>query len=175
MSSKTQAYILVALTILAALTPVVSILAGLNLPTAAHVLAALIAVAGSLKLVLSPSTSDKVRIEGAAEVPGATERLAVAIAKKDAKKGPPPLATGLLFLLVTGCAAVPALVVTIAGDVCKLVAQDDPTEPQWAQVACTIEGEAGPVIVELPWSSWISAQGQTSAQAKAFAKAKAKK
>jgi hypothetical protein len=78
-----------------------------------------------------------------------------------------------LVLLVMGCGVPPqtiaGIVVTVAGDVCKLISQDDPTAPEWATVACTVEGVAGQVVVSLPWSSWTSAQGQTLAQAKARA------
>jgi hypothetical protein len=132
MSSKTQAYILLVLTIVAAMTPTVSLLAGLGLPTAAHVVAALVAIAGALKLSLTASISDSKRIEGAAEVPGATERLAVAIAKKDAAKPPtlPPMpmfmigltacSMGLAYAVVIpliGCAAVPAITVDLVQEI----------------------------------------------------------
>jgi len=74
-----------------------------------------------------------------------------------------------------GCAQAPAIAqeaVTVAGDVCKLVSQDDPAAPAWVQVACAVEGVAGPIVVSLPWQSWTSAQGQTTAQMKARMAAK---
>ena len=80
----------------------------------------------------------------------------------------------VVALLLAGCAATQAAVdvaVTVAGDVCKFLSQDDPTAPQWVTVACSIEGAAGPVVVTLPWAAWTSAQGQTSAEAKARAAA----
>jgi hypothetical protein len=82
-----------------------------------------------------------------------------------------------LVLVLLGLTACPEaqtaadVAVTLAGDVCKLVSQDDPTAPQWVQVACQVEGLAGPVIVALPYASWTSAQGQAAAQAAALKKA----
>jgi hypothetical protein len=83
-----------------------------------------------------------------------------------------PLVAVASFVSCAKAGTIANTVVTVAGDVCKLVAQDDPTEPQWAQVACVVEGIAGPVVVSLPWSSWVSAQGQTAASALAAAKVK---
>jgi hypothetical protein len=83
----------------------------------------------------------------------------------------------LLFSLAALCscaegATIANVAVTVAGDVCKLVAQDDPSAPAWATVACAVEGVVGPVVVTLPWASWSSAAGQTSAMAKARAAVK---
>ena len=83
----------------------------------------------------------------------------------------------LFAVILCGCSVAGTLtdaVVTVAGDVCKLLSQDDPTEPQWATVACTVEGVVGSVVVTLPWASWTSANGQTSAQAKARAASRVK-
>ena len=76
----------------------------------------------------------------------------------------------VLLVRLVGCAEAGAIAdgaAVVAGDVCRLVEQDDPTAPQWATVLCTVEGLAAPVAVSLPWSSWATAQGQTVAQAKA--------
>jgi hypothetical protein len=82
----------------------------------------------------------------------------------------------IALLLLAGCGLTAQqdanIAVTITGDLCSLLSQDDPTAPQWVQIACTVEGVAGQVVVTLPWNSWTSAQGQTLAQAKARAAAR---
>jgi|HubBroStandDraft_1064217.scaffolds.fasta_scaffold05466_6 hypothetical protein len=83
-----------------------------------------------------------------------------------------------VLVITSSCAqagTIADVAVTVAGDVCKLISQDDPNAPTWAQVACSVEGVAGPVIVSLPWSSWTAAQGQTAAQVKAKAMVKVTK
>jgi hypothetical protein len=121
--------------------------------------------------VVSPSTVQEIR-QGSLR-PGAGFTIDQGKAVKLAPIKPPPLACLTLLVLVIGCSSaqqIADVAVTVAGDVCKLVAQDDPTEPQWAQVACTVEGASGQVIVELPWASWTSALAQAKARASVMKK-----
>jgi hypothetical protein len=100
-------------------------------------------------------------------------------AKAKAVVPPLPILCIVLAMLGVSCTASQAntaksaadVVATLAGDVCSLLSQDDPTAPTWAQVACKVEGVAAPVVVSVPWSAWLVAQGTTLAEAK---KAKAK-
>ena|SRR5579863_925420 len=53
-------------------------------------------------------------------------------------------------------------VATIAGDVCQVVAQDDPNVPSWFQVACKIEGQAAPLVAVVSADAWALAQKSSS-------------
>ncbi len=82
MSSKALTYITLAVTILAACTPVVGVLTTSGFPVAAHIVSLVISVAGAIKLALDSSVLDAQRIQGAAQVPGAPVKLAAELAKK---------------------------------------------------------------------------------------------
>jgi hypothetical protein len=61
---------------------------------------------------------------------------------------------------------------TLTADICQLISQDDPSAPQWVQVACQTESQVAPVVVSLPWSTWQSMLGvkaATTAAARAAA------
>jgi hypothetical protein len=67
----------------------------------------------------------------------------------------------------TACKSVQTAVdagLTLTGDVCQLLSQDDPSAPQWAKVSCQVEGAAAPIVLNLPWASW---QAMLTASAKA--------
>ncbi len=58
---------------------------------------------------------------------------------------------------ITGCKSVQTAVdagITLTGDVCSLLSQDDPNAPQWAKVSCQVEGQAAPIVLNLPWATW---------------------
>jgi hypothetical protein len=61
-------------------------------------------------------------------------------------------------LVTTGCGAsaqqVVNEVVTVSNDVCTFISQNDPTAPTAVQVACKVENQAAPVVVNLPWAAW---------------------
>ena len=46
-------------------------------------------------------------------------------------------------------------VVTVATDLCK-EAGNLPAEPGWVKLACTVEGQVAPVIVQIPLTQWTA-------------------
>jgi hypothetical protein len=74
-----------------------------------------------------------------------------------------------LTIATVGCGLTAAqwagLAVTIGNDTCTFISQDDPTAPTSVKLACKVEGQAGPLVVNLPWSAWQAALTQQKAAA----------
>jgi hypothetical protein len=156
-NNKAMTVILLVCTILGSSGPaIVKSLTDAGLPLWAHILSAVVAVAAAIRLALQNSLSARTVVSVSAPVAASVLLIAG------------------MSLSETACTASQAkalqtaanVVVTVAGDVCQLQSQDDPTAPTWAQVLCKVEGQAGPVLVSVPWSSWLVAQGQTLAASK---------